>query len=86
MTNLKQEGWIDRAKGRIRSTWGSLTDDDVEQAKGNVEKLIGRIKEKTGETAEDIRSKLDSLVGSSDDDTHPYEPGGDGQVGGTHHS
>lgn len=48
-------------KGRIRSTWGAVTDDDVEQAQGNLEKLVGKIKEKTGETTDSIRDKLDQL-------------------------
>ena len=61
MADLKTEGRFDRIKGRARAMWGDLTDDDFEKAKGNTENLIGRIKEKTGETAEDIQRKLDDL-------------------------
>jgi uncharacterized protein YjbJ (UPF0337 family) len=67
MADLKTEGQIDRARGRIRSTWGDLTDDDIDQAHGDTENLIGRIKEKTGETVEDIRQKLDDLFSGDDD-------------------
>jgi uncharacterized protein YjbJ (UPF0337 family) len=58
MADLKTEGRFDRIKGRARSIWGDLTDDDFDKAQGNVENLIGRIKEKTGETTEDIQRKL----------------------------
>lgn len=66
MADLKTEGRIDRIKGRARQQWGALTDDDFDQAQGNTENLIGRIKEKTGETVDDIRNKLQGFF---DDDT-----------------
>jgi uncharacterized protein YjbJ (UPF0337 family) len=68
MTDLKTEGQIDRAKGRIRSTWGDLTDDDFDKAQGDKENLIGRIKELTGDTVENIRAKFDELMGGDDDE------------------
>jgi uncharacterized protein YjbJ (UPF0337 family) len=71
MSDLKQEGKIEQAKGRIRSAWSALTDDDFEQAQGNVEKLVGQIKERTGETSDAIRAKLDELLGSSDEGAEP---------------
>ena len=69
MADLKTEGKIDRAKGKIRSTWGDLTDDDFDKAQGNTENLIGRVKEQTGETVEDIRRKLDDIFSSEDEET-----------------
>ncbi len=51
----------------MRSTWGDLTDDDLDQAKGDTETLIGRIKEKTGDTMENIRSQLDKLMNDEND-------------------
>lgn len=61
MNRMETEGKFDRARGRIRQTWGQITDDDVDQAHGSTENLIGRIKEKTGETVEDIQRKLDDI-------------------------
>jgi len=66
MADLKTEGRFDRIKGRARSIWGDLTDDDFEQARGDTENLIGRIKEKTGETSDDIRRKLNELFDEDD--------------------
>jgi uncharacterized protein YjbJ (UPF0337 family) len=58
-TRTKWEGRWDQVKGRARQMWGDLTDDDLDVAQGNVEELIGRIKERTGESAEAIRDRLD---------------------------
>jgi uncharacterized protein YjbJ (UPF0337 family) len=70
MADLKTEGRFDRIKGRARSIWGDLTDDDFDKAQGNVENLIGRIKEKTGETTDDIQRKLGDLFdGDKETDT-----------------
>ena len=70
MEDLKDKGRIERAKGRIRSVWGRVTDDDIERTRGNVENLIGRIKERTGESAENVRAKLNELFGD-DSSTGP---------------
>jgi uncharacterized protein YjbJ (UPF0337 family) len=58
-TKTKWEGRWDQIKGRARQIWGDLTDDDLDVAQGNVEELIGRIKERTGETAEAIEERLE---------------------------
>ncbi|HSJ83013.1 MAG TPA: CsbD family protein [Acidimicrobiia bacterium] len=55
---LQDEGTWQRVKGKIRETWGDLTDDDMEKARGNFDQFAGRVKEKTGETAEDIQRKF----------------------------
>ena len=60
MADLRTEGKFDRIKGRARVIWGNLTDDDFAKARGSTEDLIGRIKEKTGETSEEIRRRLDT--------------------------
>lgn len=41
-------------QGKMRSKWGSLTDDDVKECDGNVEQLIGKIQERTGAGRESI--------------------------------
>ena len=55
---LQDQGTWDRIKGKIRETWGDLTDDDMDQARGNFEQFAGRVKEKTGESAEEIQRKF----------------------------
>lgn len=62
-TNSEQfEGRWDRVKGQLRQQWGDLTDDELEQAKGNREELIGKIKQKYGDTKESIGEKVDQIM------------------------
>lgn len=36
-------------KGELKKMWGKLTDDDLKQAEGNYDKLVGKIQERYGE-------------------------------------
>ena len=58
-TETKWEGRWDQLKGKAKQSWGNLTDDDLDVAEGNYEEMIGKIKEKTGESEEAIRERLD---------------------------
>jgi uncharacterized protein YjbJ (UPF0337 family) len=58
-TQMKWEGRWDQLKGKARQLWGDLTDDDLDGAEGNYDEMIGRIKERTGESAEEIQRRLD---------------------------
>lgn len=66
MDDLKTEGRLDRIRGRVRETWGDVTDDDFDRAQGNTENLIGRIKEKTGDTAENIQRRIQEFFDEDD--------------------
>lgn len=48
------EGNWNEIKGKLRSQWGSLTDDDLKVFNGNVDQLLGTIQRKTGEARESI--------------------------------
>ena len=56
------EGKVDKLRGRIKESWGVLTDDDIDRAEGKLDRLVGTIKEKTGESADAIRDKLLKLA------------------------
>jgi len=60
-TRTKWEGRMEEMRGRLKESWGTLTDDDFDKAEGKWDRLVGAIKEKTGETAENIERKLDEL-------------------------
>lgn len=47
-------------KGRIRSKWGQMTDDVLEQCKGNMDSLVGTIQRTTGEAKEKIQEYLEA--------------------------
>lgn len=55
---MQDEGTWQRFKGSVREQWGDLTDDEVEQGRGNLEQLIGSIKQKTGEATDSIRDAI----------------------------
>ena len=55
-------------KGEVKSQWGKLTDDDLDRAEGDAEKLIGRVQERTAISA---TKRSGRLTTSSVDTTCP---------------
>jgi uncharacterized protein YjbJ (UPF0337 family) len=55
---LEMEGKWDQARGRVKEAWGVLTDDDLDRTEGKKDRLVGVIKEKTGESVDTIERKL----------------------------
>lgn len=45
-------------KGNMRTQWGKLTDDDLEQAKGHRDNLIGKIQERYGIGKEEAEKQV----------------------------
>ena len=58
-----QGNW-NEIKGKIRSKWGQLTNDDVQHFDGNVDRLMGLIQRKTGEGRESVEHFLNDLTTS----------------------
>lgn len=56
------EGQWKDVKGQLRAKWGKLTDDDLEEARGNRDQIIGRLQERYGDAKEDFREALDRLI------------------------
>jgi uncharacterized protein YjbJ (UPF0337 family) len=59
------QGHWNEIKGKLRTRWGQLTDDDLPQFQGEVDKLVGTIQRKTGEGREAIERYLTDLSGSA---------------------
>lgn len=57
-TSQKWEGRWDQLRGRVKSLWGDITDDELTQTQGDYEQLVGKIKEKTGQSREEIERQL----------------------------
>jgi uncharacterized protein YjbJ (UPF0337 family) len=53
------KGKWNQLKGEVKRKWGQMTDDDLLQVEGNMDKLIGKIQERTGEQRDAIRQWLD---------------------------
>lgn len=64
--DLRAEGKWDKVKGRVKESWGVLTDDDLDRTEGKFDRLVGTIKEKTGEATDKVESKLRELVDAVD--------------------
>jgi uncharacterized protein YjbJ (UPF0337 family) len=45
--------------GSVREKWGELTDNDVQEAKGEREQLIGRIQERYGIARQEAEKQVD---------------------------
>jgi len=56
------QGQWNKLKGQVKERWGQLTDDDLQIQGGNVDQLVGRIQQKTGEGRESIERFLNELT------------------------
>ncbi|MEX0703687.1 MAG: CsbD family protein [Planctomycetales bacterium] len=62
MLNAQQlEGHWTELTGRIKERWGALTDNDLGQAEGDVDQLVGLIQRKTGEARSNIEDFLEEV-------------------------
>ena len=53
--------WLE-IKGDVRKAWGKLTDDELEQTKGDMKAIGGLIQQRYGETQESYGDKLSNIV------------------------
>jgi len=56
------QGQWNKLKGQVKERWGQLSDDDLQIQGGNVDQLVGRIQQKTGEGRESIEKFLNDLT------------------------
>jgi uncharacterized protein YjbJ (UPF0337 family) len=59
--NVFQGQW-QQLKGNLRSKWGKLTDDDVEQIAGNKDKLVGALQERYGYMWDEAQRMVDRYL------------------------
>jgi uncharacterized protein YjbJ (UPF0337 family) len=59
--NVFQGQW-QQLKGDLRSKWGKLTDDDVEQIAGNKDKLVGALQERYGYMWDEAQRMVDRYL------------------------
>jgi len=56
------QGQWTKLRGQVKEKWGQLTDDDLQIHGGNVDQLVGKIQQKTGEGREAIEKFLGDLT------------------------
>lgn len=62
MNNDVFEGKWKQLKGRIRETWGELTDDEVDQIQGKHTVLVGKLQEKYGYSREEAEREINDFL------------------------
>lgn len=70
MLNQEQilRNWFE-IKGGVRNLWARVTDEELDQVKGNIYEVTPIVERKYGETKAEIKEKLDQLMSSFDNDT-----------------
>ena len=58
MNSDQIKGKFKQLSGEIKRKWGKVTDDDLKEAEGNMDKLIGKIQERSGDRREAIEKWL----------------------------
>lgn len=61
MNQEQLKGKWNQVKGDAKKKWGKLTDDDLTQVEGSVDKLVGKVQERHGESEEHVRDWVDKL-------------------------
>jgi uncharacterized protein YjbJ (UPF0337 family) len=56
------QGQWNQLRGQVKEKWGQLTDDDLQIHGGNIDQLVGKIQQKTGEGREVIEKYLTELT------------------------
>jgi len=59
------QGQWSKLRGQVKQKWGQLTDDDLQIHGGNIDQLVGRIQQKTGEGRESVERFLTELTSRS---------------------
>lgn len=60
----KIEGNWNQFTGKIKESWGDLTNDDLDRYEGRLEQLKGHIQERTGEKREKIHDRIEEIADS----------------------
>jgi uncharacterized protein YjbJ (UPF0337 family) len=56
------EGKWKELKGKARSKWGKLTDDDLENAAGKKDVLVGRLQQRYGYKRDQAEKEVDTWI------------------------
>lgn len=60
-TDIMSGQW-EQLKGHVVKQWGKLTNDDVEQIRGNAKILAGKLQERYGRTKEQAEQEVSKWI------------------------
>ena len=63
------EGKWKEMRGQVKEWWGKLTDDDLEQAEGKADQLIGLLQQKYGYTREQAEKEFNQRLAEVKEDS-----------------
>jgi uncharacterized protein YjbJ (UPF0337 family) len=61
-TKLNLKGNWNIIKGKLKQSYGELTDDDLKYVEGQEDELVGRIQKRVGTTSAEIRGMLEKYT------------------------
>ena len=61
MNKLQIKGSWKEFKGKLKQSYGNLTDDDLVFAEGKDDELLGRLQRKLGKSKDEIRQMIERL-------------------------
>jgi len=61
MNKLQFKGSWNEIKGKLKQSYGNLTDDDLTFAEGKDDELLGRLQKKLGKSKDDLRKMIETL-------------------------
>lgn len=56
------EGKWTEIKGRLREAYGVLSEDELEEARGDREQLEGKLQQRLGQSKDEARNTLDRIL------------------------
>lgn len=61
MDKLEIKGGWNELKGKIKQSYGDLTDDDLTYEEGKDDEMLGKLQQKTGKTRDELVKWINSL-------------------------
>ncbi|MCA9077890.1 MAG: CsbD family protein [Planctomycetaceae bacterium] len=62
ITRQELEGQWNQVKGQVQERWGEFSDNELREARGSADQLVGVIQQKTGESRRAIEDFLEQVV------------------------
>lgn len=72
--DMTLKGQWNQLQGKVKEKWGELTDDEVKQAEGDLDQLVGLIQERYGYAAAEAKKQVAEFVQSVKSTTNDPEP------------